>query len=146
MASQHKDATECSKKSKLENEEQRSGEPEENEPLPRYYNSEPSGQPPHYHKATGTAQYAKRKSNQPEPQVAGASAASVAAMLAPPSTEKYEKRTWRERWKELKAGLIQPNEGSRDDLYRPDVGSTAHWNVFGSRIDGGITMKRNFKR
>jgi len=147
MASPDKKDTKSPKKLEALNDRERTSNLlAEDESLPRYYDSEPSSLPPHYSKASSTAPEAKRRSTQQQPQLAGASAASVAAMLASPSPEKFEKRSWRERWRELKSGLIHVSSGDVDNLYRPDNGSTAHWNAFGSRIDGGLTMKRNTKR
>ncbi|KAF2686175.1 hypothetical protein K458DRAFT_298527, partial [Lentithecium fluviatile CBS 122367] len=107
--------------------------------LPQYYDSEPSGQPPHYDKATSTA---KRRSAQQQPQFTGASAASVAAVLASPAPEKVKKRTWRERWRELKSNSRADDE----NFYQVDKSSSAHWNAWGARLDGGVTKMRVLKR
>lgn len=146
MVSPDKDVSVEPKKSQLESELQSTTSTTES--LPRYYDSEPSSLPPQYHKTSNTAPSNKRQSAPQQQQFAGASASSVSAMLASPSLQDHEQtsgRSWRQRWKDLKRGYII-NTGDQDDLYRPDVGSTAHWNVFGARIDGGESKKRNWKK
>ena len=111
--------------------------------LPRYHDSEPSSQPPRYNRTSSVPLAEKRNSDQLQPQFAGASRSAVSSMLAYPELDNTEKRSWRERWRALRSRR-EKDEDAR--MYRAETGSSAHWNVFGSRIDGGVTMERNMRR
>jgi hypothetical protein len=82
-----------------------SGEPERDPELPRYYDSEPSSQPPKYEKAASSE---TRKSLQPpaQPQAyhtgSGAPASTIAALLVPPEPSSKVKKSLRERWEYFK--------------------------------------------
>jgi hypothetical protein len=113
------------------------------ESLPQYYDAEPSKQPPQYHKPS--TPNAKRKSTQQQPEFAGASAASVAAILASPSldtNERKEKKPWRERWKDFKERWNADDKSG----YQVDYGSSANWNYFGARLDGRQTRGRSVRK
>jgi hypothetical protein len=148
MAPTNQDATESSKKVEAEkNGDQASVPITKKESHPHHHNSEPSSQPTHNHKASSTAPDAKRepsRHHQP-PQVAGMSAATVAAMLGPPTLDELEKRTWRQRWSECKSKFTK-KPGHYDRLRKADRGSAPHLNVFGSRVDGRVTMQRSYKK
>lgn len=85
--------------------------------LPAYYDSEPSSQPPKYHRATTSTSSTSsspiplsqtRPKLQSQPQDpnrgSGAPAATIAALLAPPSAfdDETQKKSLRERWKAFK--------------------------------------------
>lgn len=86
---------------------------------PQYFDSEPSSQPPSYGKAAG--KHTPKRSSKP------ASAASIAAVLGPPP-EKGPKRTWADRWKDLKTGN---NYGGRDSASIERWESSSKWNSQG---------------
>lgn len=94
--------------------------PQVKEP-PKYYDSEPSSQPPQYHQASGKG--ATRPSNADS----GASAATIAAVLAYPSEfqlkEKKEKdtRPWRERLRDWKARHNDPDLGGGMQVSGPTL-------------------------
>ncbi|OAL52442.1 hypothetical protein IQ07DRAFT_372201 [Pyrenochaeta sp. DS3sAY3a] len=86
--------------------------------LPAYYDSEPSSQPPKYHRATTSTSSAsssptplsqtrpKLRSQPQDPnRGSGAPAATIAALLAPPSAfdDETRKKSLRERWKAFRA-------------------------------------------
>ncbi|KAF2168577.1 hypothetical protein M409DRAFT_53232 [Zasmidium cellare ATCC 36951] len=60
---------------------------------PQYFDSEPSSQPPSYHKHCGHVSPSKRNSGP-------ASAASIAAILGPPP-KKHKRMSLKERWRDL---------------------------------------------
>jgi hypothetical protein len=114
-------------------------EPERDPELPRYYDSEPSSQPPKYDTAASSG---TRKGLQPpaRPQAhhsgSGAPASTVAALLAPPEPEAKEKKPLRERWRHFKERnfLIDISDAEYwDNTVR---GSDSRWNVFGVRVSG----------
>ncbi|KAF2866831.1 hypothetical protein BDV95DRAFT_199432 [Massariosphaeria phaeospora] len=113
--------------------------PKEVEDPPQYYDSEPSRQPPQYQRNGNSSNHTVQN----ETQTAGASAASVAAVLGLPSTalrkqldeERKMKRTWRDRWRQW------TTVGDTD--YETSYESRPQWNVFGASLDwsGGVRSK-----
>ena len=100
--------------------------------LPRYYDSEPSSQPPQYNKASssGHAQAKLKSQQQSQSSGTGASAATIAAVLASPNAhlEEKEKKPLRERWSDWKERNLKSNG------YYGDYGSSNEWNVKGVNI------------
>ena len=94
---------------------------------PQYYDSEPSAQPPHY----PSTQTNPNPRPRPPTQHSGASAATIAAVLAYPSSSQMqveigtEKRSWRERWRAWKITNSDP------ELVRRVQGSKPVLNVEG---------------
>lgn len=86
---------------------------------PQYFDSEPSSQPPSYGKIA--SKHTPKRSAEP------ASAASIAAVLGPPP-EKGPKRTWADRWKDLKTGN---NYGGKDASGADRLESSSKWNSQG---------------
>jgi hypothetical protein len=88
---------------------------------PRYYDSEPSSQPPQYSQAVS------KNAAQPSSSGSGASAANIAAILAYPSQsqmhDKKEKdtRPWRERWRDWKARHNDPDLGGGMQVSGPTL-------------------------
>lgn len=105
---------------------------------PRYYDSEPSSQPPRYGKDSMKSPPQRQSVHRPTQSTAGASAASVAAVLAAPSYDYKKKdktkKPWRERYRDWRA--------SWDTEYVPNSESRANLNVFGYRIDGRQNMQK----
>ncbi|KAH7397404.1 hypothetical protein BKA66DRAFT_566514 [Pyrenochaeta sp. MPI-SDFR-AT-0127] len=108
--------------------------------LPGYYDSEPSSQPPKYNNAatsnaTGLQPPPRPKAHQTG---SGASAATVAAILASPSPpqDEKEKKSLNERWRDWKERW-RNSEGRHEDY-----GSSRTWNVQGVSVrDWGSTAK-----
>ena len=98
--------------------------PDTTEP-PQYYDSEPSAQPPHYPFSHTNPR------PRPPTQQSGASAATIAAVLAYPSSSQMQveigsqKRSWRERWRAWKITNSDP------ELVRRVQGSAPVLNVVG---------------
>jgi hypothetical protein len=88
---------------------------------PKYYDSEPSSQPPQYSQASS------KSTTQPSNAGSGASAATIAAVLAyPPGAQlnkKKEKdtRPWRERWRDWKARHNDPDLGGGMQVSGPTL-------------------------
>jgi hypothetical protein len=116
---------------------------------PQYFNSEPSGQPPQYKQTPSQiskpSPVSKTNHRHSESQTAGASRASVAAVLAYPTVpdkdEEKEKRSLRERWRDWRQSWNIDEMG-----YQKDSGSEAKLNYFGARLDGGETKRRSLRR
>jgi len=103
-------------------------------PLPRYYDSEPTSQPPQYPKSRSTTSPSTRNTR-PAAHTTGVSAASIAAVCAPLPADWNEKkkRTWSERrryWKE--AGKLD----------RRDFGSRAELNYYGFEVPWGSGKRK----
>ncbi|KAF2262133.1 hypothetical protein CC78DRAFT_324149 [Lojkania enalia] len=101
--------------------------------LPRYYDSEPSSQPPSYLKPGSAPGQTRAQSSQPA--FTGVSAASVRAVCAEPPTDWHEKRgkrSLKQRWKDWRESW-----SNHDALEYPPHESSTRWNAFGARIDGG---------
>ncbi|KAF2105904.1 hypothetical protein BDV96DRAFT_354211 [Lophiotrema nucula] len=122
--------------------------------LPGYYDSEPSSQPPGYNKDTirspYSSQHTRRPSQNPRPQpdTAGASAASIAAILGASSMaevhakdkESRVKRSFGKRLKDFFTGEGWNQDGG------PDKSSSADLNYFGYRLDGRENQQRVLRR
>ncbi|KXT16778.1 hypothetical protein AC579_5489 [Pseudocercospora musae] len=84
---------------------------------PQYWDSEPSGQPPSYNeKKCGQQRWS-----------GPASAASIAAILGPPSKEGERKRSWKDRWGDMMSG----NNYGGKSVYRERTESSSRWNSQG---------------
>ncbi|KAF2788535.1 hypothetical protein K505DRAFT_107570 [Melanomma pulvis-pyrius CBS 109.77] len=74
----------------------------------------------------------RRQPAKPQTQFSGASAATIRAVQAmPPSDYIEEKRTWRDRWRELWSGNEDVDKYEREKF---DRGSSSRWNVFGVHV------------
>ncbi|CAO2647571.1 Nn.00g084930.m01.CDS01 [Neocucurbitaria sp. VM-36] len=100
--------------------------------LPHYYDSEPSSQPPQYGKVSSSGHARSQSASQQQSQSSdnGASAATVAAVLASPSAhlEEKGKKSFRERWSDWK------ERNFKSDGYYGDYGSSSTWNMQGVSI------------
>ncbi|KAF2729486.1 hypothetical protein EJ04DRAFT_568628 [Polyplosphaeria fusca] len=115
--------------------------------LPHYYDSEPSSQPPNYAKSPSPSKISRTL--KPAPPQAGASAASIAAVLGVSSLDEVyalekqkEKRSFVRRAKDFVTGKgwVPPVDGP------PDAGSSADWNYYGSRVDYRMNKERVLRR
>jgi hypothetical protein len=111
--------------------------------LPRYYDSEPSSQPPKYDKAaTPATSTTPRSSLQPptRPQAhhtgSGAPAATVAALLASSEPETRDKKPLRERWKDFKERNFHSDISDAGNWDKTTRGSSSQWNAFGASVQG----------
>jgi hypothetical protein len=114
-------------------------EPEPDPDLPRYYDSEPSSQPPNYNKAassgtTGTLHPPSRP--QAQHTGSGALASTVAALLAPPEPKPKEKKPLRERWRDFKERNFLTDISDAEYWDNTVRGSDSRWNVFGASVSG----------
>lgn len=88
---------------------------------PKYYDSEPSSQPPQYSQARS------KSTTWPSNVGSGASAEAIAAILAYPSEaqlkDRKEKdtRPWRERWQDWKARHTNPDLGGGMQVSGPTL-------------------------
>ncbi|KAF1829083.1 hypothetical protein BDW02DRAFT_574304 [Decorospora gaudefroyi] len=112
-------------------------EPEPDPDLPRYYDSEPSSQPPRYDKGASPAvsNLQPPARSQAQNTGSGVPASTVAALLAPAELE--EKKTLRERWRDFRERNFDNNSNSEHPEWWGDWrGSSSEWNVKGATISG----------